>query len=221
MFDKNEVDSVGSIIDMQSKTKHLNLEIFKVYHCTLSTQHNYKSCPYFHNQKDRRRDLSQIHYSADFCPNLMSKGVRNCSRGPSCPYSHNKVEQAYHPEKYRHKFCVMYPNEIEKCPFGEFCSYAHSEEEARVELIHNYAKDRDFFMFHFKTSFCPFSAVHDRGRCAYAHNWQDYRRPPTEYFYLPKECPHWDQKKFVSDYSAACPQSYQCEYCHGMRPLKI
>jgi hypothetical protein len=61
-----------------------------------------------------------------------------------------------------------------------FCSYAHSEDELQVDLIHNMLKDIDFYMFHFKTVWCPFTMDkdHDPKKCVYAHNLQDFRRKP-------------------------------------------
>lgn len=35
---------------------HLNLKIFKVDLCPIKTKHNYKQCPHFHTEKDRRRN---------------------------------------------------------------------------------------------------------------------------------------------------------------------
>ena len=41
-------------------------------------------------------------------------------------------------------------------------------------------------MFYYKTAFCPFNLTkHDPSKCVYAHNWQDYRRPPNMYNYQP------------------------------------
>jgi len=34
-------------------------------------------------------------------------------------------------------------------------------------------------MFYYKTEFCPFNLTeHDKSKCVYAHNLQDYRRKP-------------------------------------------
>lgn len=53
-------------------------------------------------------------------------------------------------------------------------------------MIHNYAEDDDFYMFYYKTEFCPFNLTeHDKSKCVYAHNWQDYRRKPDLYPYEP------------------------------------
>lgn len=49
-----------------------------------------------------------------------------------------------------------------------------------IELIHNLEYDNDFYIFYYKTVWCPFNYInHDRANCVYAHNWQDYRRKPN------------------------------------------
>lgn len=41
-------------------------------------------------------------------------------------------------------------------------------------------------MFYYKTEFCPFNLTeHDKSKCVYAHNWQDYRRKTDIYSYEP------------------------------------
>ena len=86
--------------------------------------------------------------------------------------AHNRVEQLYRPEKYKKKFCSKYPDNLDKCEYGDFCSFAHSEEDILIDLIHNYPYDEDFFMFVFKTEWCPFNLTkHDKSQCVYAHNW--------------------------------------------------
>ena len=85
---------------------------------------------------------------------------------------------------FKTKFCSHYPNSIDKCEYGIYCSFAHSESDIMIELIHNYEFDSDFYMFHYKTVFCPFNlTAHDKSICVYAHNWQDFRRKPNLYNY--------------------------------------
>jgi len=43
-----------------------------------------------------------------------------------------------------------------KCEYGEYCSFAHSESEATIDLIGKYEYDVDFYYFHFKTVWCPY-----------------------------------------------------------------
>jgi hypothetical protein len=52
------------------------------------------------------------------------------------------------------------------------------------ELIHNLEYDEDFFIFHFKTVWCPYNYInHDTADCVYSHTWIDYRRKPHLYKY--------------------------------------
>jgi len=99
--------------------------------------------------------------------------------GDSCSRAHNRVEEFYHPEKYKVKFCQSYPGRVESCDYGDMCAFAHSEEEVTVDLLHKFGpsphdnqNSSDFYMFHFKTVWCPYSdAQHPRDACVYAHNW--------------------------------------------------
>ena len=79
------------------------------------------------------------------------KGNQICPNGDYCKKAHNRVEQLYKPDKYKTKFCSFYPDNLEKCEYGEFCSFAHSEADITIELIHNFKRDSDFYIFHFKT----------------------------------------------------------------------
>ena len=89
------------------------------------------------------------------------------------------MEEFYHPDKYKAKFCASYLNPKTKCDYGDFCSFAHSNEDITIELIEKYVPDMDFYIFKFKTVWCPYKEDdHEREACVYAHNWQDYRRDP-------------------------------------------
>ena len=60
------------------------------------------------------------------------------------------------------------------CDFGSLCAFAHSDEELSIDLLHLMEHDTDFYMFHFKTVWCPFNddnKTHIREKCEYAHNW--------------------------------------------------
>ena len=63
--------------------------------------------------------------------------------GDSCTKAHNRVEEFYHPEKYKVKFCQTYPNRVESCDYGDMCAFAHSEEEVTVDLLHKFNKDNN------------------------------------------------------------------------------
>lgn len=162
---------------------YLDLTSFKTQHCTNAQQHNPKKCFYYHEaSKDKRRPLGL--YTSEICPYTQSR-QSDCPLGDHCSRAHNRVEEFYHPEKYKVKFCQTYPDRVDQCEYGDMCSFAHSEGELTVELLHLMEpKDNDFYMFYFKTVWCPYSDTsHARDACVYAHNWQDYRRKPQIYDY--------------------------------------
>jgi hypothetical protein len=69
------------------------------------------------------------------------------------------TEMLYHPEMYKAKFCKN-SNKSKKdkaiCgEYGEYCAHAHFDHELSVENLKDYKQDADFYMFHFKTVFCP------------------------------------------------------------------
>lgn len=95
-----------------------------------------------------------------------------CPLGDNCKNAHNRVEEFYHPEKYKTKFCQSYPDHLESCEYGAaFCAFAHHENELKIDLLHLMPQDADFYMFYFKTAWCPFPFEHDKELCVYAHNW--------------------------------------------------
>ena len=197
----------------QPLTERLDLNSFKVSKCSQKSAHSFRKCIYYHNDSDRRRDPSFSYYSPELCKYIEAHGF--CKLGDKCQKSHSKAEQGYHPEKYRQKFCSFYKERVPECPYSKFCSYAHSEEEVQTTLIHNYHRDADFYMFHFKTKFCPYSNEHDRARCVYSHNWQDYRRDPSKYTYYPVLCRNWNRTKKISSYDQGCTKTFDCQDCHG------
>jgi len=195
--------------------EHLDLHSFKTKPCPMNTQHNHKHCPFYHNGKDRKR--TGFFYSAELC-DFAEKETLVCPNGDMCQKAHNRVEQLYRPDKYKTKFCTFYPNNLEKCDYGVFCSFAHNECDISIELIHNYDYDDDFYMFHFKTVWCPFNLTqHDKALCVYAHNWQDYRRKPHVHSYDPSSCPNWKSTDFILNYEDGCPFKEKCPKCHGWK----
>lgn len=193
----------------------LDLSSFKTQPCSLKSQHNYKTCFFYHNSKDRRRMGS--FYSADLCE-FAEKNIEMCPLGDFCTKSHNRLEQLYHPGKYKTKFCSNFPRSIQNCEYGIYCSFAHNENEILIDLIHNYDYDEDFFLFHYKTTWCPFNLTqHDKGLCVYAHNWQDYRRKPHLYSYEPLSCPNWNHNQIIVSYEEGCPNNFACNKCHGWK----
>ena len=119
-------------------------------------------------------------YSSDTCPYTLNGGSSSdCPQGDSCIQSHNRVEEFYHPEKYKVKFCQAFPHKIDNCEYGDMCAFAHKEEELTVDLLNKMELNTDFYMFHFKTVWCPYAeSNHARDACVFAHNWQDFRRKP-------------------------------------------
>ena len=196
---------------------HLNLDIFKAFPCPSPQDHNRIQCQFYHcPKKDRKRPQHQYMYCSFLCP--ATKKGEICPNGENCSGCHNNVELNYHPNNYKKRFCIYFPDNIKECKFGRFCSYAHSENDILVELIHNFELDADFFMFHYKTSFCPVNHIdHDRSQCVYAHNWQDYRRKPNDYQVKVEVCPEWNHNKIILNYTEGCSQGYECQYCHGWK----
>jgi len=198
--------------------EHLDLNSFKIKPCPINTQHNHKHCPFYHNAKDRKR--IGYFYSAELCEYAEKDSV-SCPNGDNCMKAHNRVEQLYRPDKYKTKFCTFYPNNLEKCDYANFCSFAHNEYDIIIELIHNYEYDDDFYMFHFKTVWCPFNLTqHDKALCVYAHNWQDYRRKPNVCIYDPAPCPNWKSTDFILNYEDGCCFREKCNKCHGWKELE-
>jgi len=195
-----------------------SLDNFKAKPCQMKGNHNPKVCEYYHHENDRKRPVSVFHYSPNMCE--YAQNDQPCPNGDNCRLCHNKVEQLYHPEKYKKKFCLFHPHSIYKCEYGNFCSFAHSENEIQIELLHNLKKDEHFYLYKFKTVFCPYIYEHDRNQCVYAHNPQDYRRDPTQYQYSPVQCSYWSQRQIYSYEEGSCPKGMNCEHCHGWKELE-
>lgn len=197
----------------KSGLKLLELGEFKVLPCRVMQQHNHKHCGFYHSYKDKRRVSG---YSADLCPM-----ADNCARGDSCPKAHNRVEQLYHPDKYKTKFCTQYPDKLDGCDYAQYCSFAHSDQEIKLPLIHHMKRDHSFYMYQFKTVWCPFIATHDKALCVYAHNWQDYRRNPNDSPYEAVACGRWKAGTFILSYEqGGCRDMTECKNCHGWKELE-
>ena len=137
--------------------------------------------------------------------------------GDVCPHAHNKVERLYHPEKYKAKFCTFFPHNLTQCEYGNFCSFAHSQGDVKVTLIHQYPHDEDFYLFYFKTEWCPFTQDHNKAQCEYAHNWQDFRRKPHLFKYAKDLCKNWRSGTFISEYYEGCMHKENCVFSHGWK----
>lgn len=154
------------------------LDKFKIEQCTINHQHNHKHCPFYHSYKDKRRRNNNGEYSSDMCDHAETD---RCEHKDECSLSHNRVEKLYHIDKYKTKFCSKFPKHLANCEYGEYCSFAHSIRDIKSRIIHSpfMTKDFDFYMFYFKTEWCPFNKEHNKAQCDYAHNWQDFRRKPS------------------------------------------
>lgn len=86
--------------------KHLNLTNFKRIECRRkNAPHNHKNCYYFHSLKDKRRDDNL--YTPELCKFLE---LEKCPKKDKCRRAHNRVERLYHKDKYKTKFCHLFPN---------------------------------------------------------------------------------------------------------------
>jgi len=215
------------------------LSRFKTERCknlTNGKQHNHKHCRYFHTIKDRRRLLEfdnlaavvaksapgelwravmQLTYQPDLC---QFQETEQCPRQDECPVSHNRVESVYHQEKYKSKYCTKYPKNLHKCDYGDYCSFAHNTKELKTRLIHQMARDPDFYMFYFKTEWCPYNREHNKAQCVYAHNWQDFRRKPNIFRYdSAQTCRLWKPGTFIAKYHEGCLRQASCPHSHGWK----
>lgn len=202
-----------------SMNSNFNLAEFKIVNCNTSAKHNEKLCLFYHGKTDRRRPVTKSAYSPEMCVHA-EKGVF-CISGDMCKRSHNRVEHFYHPERFKTKFCSYFDenmrDSINRCSYGAYCSFAHSEDEIKIDLIHTFEKNEDFFINYFKTIICPFTKSHEKSICVYSHNWQDYRRSPLKYIYKSSTCTKWDNKKMILSYEEGCQEEMNCLKCHGWK----
>jgi hypothetical protein len=198
--------------------KHLLLHDFKRFECpSRGCPHNHKSCFFFHSLKDQRRDDTL--YTPELCKYAETD---KCPKNERCKRAHNRVERLYHSAKYKTKFCHFYPNKISQCEYGDYCSFAHSVEDIKVRLVHHLmpsikASDFDFFMFYFKTEWCPFNHDHNKAQCVYAHNFQDFRRRPDLFRYEVEICQDWQSGTFITSYDEGCKRLESCKFSHGWK----
>lgn len=124
--------------------------------------------------------------------------------------------------RHKQRFCASYPD-VSQCRRGAACNFAHSREEARTPLLtleqeqqNPEALTEEFFMYHFKTLWCPIGVQHDWQTCVYAHNYQDARRQ-VSIGYGPRPCPYWAKKDPNAEYAQRCPLGLRCPYSHGAK----
>lgn len=132
------------------------------------------------------------------------------------------VEHFYHPKKYKTKFCATLGKDQKgKCSYSDFCSFAHSEDELKIKILHRMEKTPEFFKYTYKTVYCPFNHPHDKSTCEYAHNVQDFRRDPRSTPYKAEICRKWNVSTEISKYEdGGCNFNEACDKCHGWKELE-
>jgi hypothetical protein len=198
--------------DENGRTLELDLNTFKTEKCTIESKHNPKHWKYYHSLKDRRR--GHLNYSTDLC---RFAETDKCSKGDKCLLSHSNVERLYHPEKYKTKFCDTFGHDTSKCEYGNYWSFAHILSEIKIDLIHRLPKDANFYMFYFKTEWCPFRKDHHKADWVYAHNWQDFRRKPHLFQYQQSKCDNWRSARYITKYSEGWKFMENCIHSHGWK----
>lgn len=132
---------------------------------------------------------------------------------------HNQGSRESKPKR---RFCTSYP-EVANCRRGMNCAFAHCREEISAPLLEMEEELQDpefmtdsFFMYKYKTRWCPVGVQHEWHTCVYAHNYQDARRP-VEIGYGARLCPYWSKKDTGAEYSQRCPLGLRCPYSHGAK----
>lgn len=122
----------------------------------------------------------------------------------------------------KRRFCTSYPG-VGQCRRGQTCSFAHSREEICAPLLDAEEERQEpgaltdmFFMYKYKTRWCPIGVQHEWHTCVYAHNYQDARRP-VSIGYGARLCPYWSKKDTGAEYSQRCPLGLRCPYSHGAK----
>jgi hypothetical protein len=92
------------------------------------------ACPYYHNERDRRRSPRKHKYRSTPCPHVKHGDEwgepSECDKGDNCSYCHTRTEQQFHPEIYKSTKCYDVL-QTKSCPRGPFCAFAHREEEMK------------------------------------------------------------------------------------------
>jgi|ERR1719265_1067033 len=66
---------------------HLNLSRFKISPCTKKYKHSNKTCLYYHDNFDRRRDPTKYNYLSEMCWYVTNH--QTCPKGDECNFCHN------------------------------------------------------------------------------------------------------------------------------------
>jgi len=127
-----------------------------------------------------------------------------------------------HGQRAKRRFCTSFPD-VGMCRRGSQCAFAHSREEVSAPLLDVSEERQDvqaltdtFFMYKYKTHWCPIGVQHEWHQCVYAHNYQDARRP-ISIGYGARLCPYWSKKDTSAEYSQRCPLGLRCPYSHGAK----
>lgn len=189
--------------------EHLDLSRYKTERCTRDPCRNPRTCPNFHSGDDFRRDPFAFPYSPELC-----EFGKNCFSRSKCQFSHNKYETSYHPKRYKTRYC-KHLLEINQCKYGKYCGNAHNDQDIRIELLHTMAQDDDFYVFKYKTEFCPFQMEHNIRKCVYGHSWEDYRRNILVYPYSKSLCGNYQEVGF-GRLEYRCPNVKNCKMSHNV-----
>jgi len=214
--------------------EELDLNTFKTQRCEDEpNSHDSKCCGMFHHRFDRRRPPTG--YSPEPCVNefLQFGEVRGdhviCPFGDQCSRCHNIVELLYHPLVFKRRLC-MDMLEKESCPRGSLCAFAHSRMEIEAHATVFSAEEEqnpteDFFMYRYKTQWCPQPGVHDWDACMYAHTKRDMRRTPNAGYSM-RRCPDWERALAAepkegpaTPYDSCCPRGLGCNMAHGVKEV--
>lgn len=202
------------------------LREFKTMPCGLEgnmSSHDHRCCPYFHNERDRRRPAvleggSDSLYVGEPCSSQFDD-QRVCPHGDECTLCHSTAELLYHPDFFRKRLC----HQAQKCPRGRFCAFAHNRQELLVpyfEELEESEPTEEFIIMRFKTQWCPVGGPHDWENCVYAHTYRDWRRMP-ELGYASHPCPRWSSSVSGGpaelSYKERCPNGFACPLAHGAK----
>ena len=198
----------------KSIVQHLNLARFKTEKCPKVECPNKKGCEFFHSAADCRRNPYEFEYDSQTC-----EFGKNCLNKSGCSHSHNKFEAHYHPIKYRKKYC-KHILDIDRCRHGRFCFAAHSDSELKISLLHYMDQNDDFYVFKYKTEFCPFQVEHNCDKCVYAHSWEDFRRDIMKTPYSKMPCQSWETNN-RGGLEQRCKEGINCKFSHGRYELEF
>lgn len=87
----------GEVKKEESK-KYVKFSDFKLYKCRVTEAHDKKTCLYFHDHLDMRRDPLKINYCQDPCRvafdfiNLRFSNPNTCENNEKCLFAHNHYE---------------------------------------------------------------------------------------------------------------------------------